>query len=193
MSPQELMRALEGHQFAAEVNLAGGSEAFYRGLRSHRLFCELMNQLKQRSTRELVLARLLELSREPIRPEYENPYDAAMTAYLVALEATEKAELVAAAAEAVSKAPNCWWASGASARLLAAENLRRSANVLATAASGIIESSFLAWAQQQTRTPLGGMNSYSAGLRSWTCSVASRSARRANPLRGGKRARRPAA
>lgn len=118
MNLQDVIQSVEGHQFAAEVNLASGSDGFYRALRHHDLFRELADHMKEPAVPEMILRRLLELSRRPIQLQYENPFDAAMTTYLTALEA-ERPTLAGVAAEAVSRAPNCWWAMEASARLLA--------------------------------------------------------------------------
>jgi hypothetical protein len=111
MSPREMMETIEGPQFAAEVNLAAGFEAFHRSIQSHSLFRDLAGLMKDHpAVFKTVLVRLNDLSRKPIRMQYENPYDSAMAAYLMAADGVDP-EVAAVAAEAVSKAPNCWWAS----------------------------------------------------------------------------------
>ena len=124
MSLQEVMEAVEGHQFAAELNLASGSSAFYRSLGNHPLFLALAGLLKHGRERELVFRRVIELSNYPIQLEFENPFDAALTTYLTALDAQCPIR-AAIAARAASKAPNCWWAAESSERLLTAAQKRQ--------------------------------------------------------------------
>ncbi len=127
MSLQEVMQAIESHRFAAELNLASGSSIFYRGLQNHRLFRELSDHVNEpgAGAREAILARLLQLSRQRIELQYGNPFDTAMTTYLTVLDQVENPETLSSAAEAVSKAPNCWWAAEASMRLQSKVKLHR--------------------------------------------------------------------
>ena len=122
MSLQNVMETIEGHQFAAEVNLAAGFDAFHRGIENHSLFRDLAVLIKDPGVLKTVLVRLIELSRKPIRTQYENPFDSAMAAYLVAVDAVDP-EVAAAAAEAVSKTPNCWWASQVSSGIAISASL----------------------------------------------------------------------
>jgi len=124
MSLPDVMEAIEGHQFAAEVNLAAGLDAFYRAIQNHSLFRDLADLVKDPGALKTVLVRLIELSRKPIRMQYESPFDSAMAAYLMAVEGVDP-EVVAVAAEAVSKTPNCWWASQVSSGIAVSANLRR--------------------------------------------------------------------
>jgi len=125
MSLQNVMDSIEGHQFAAEANLAAGFDAFHRGLQNHLLFRELSDLMRDDAVAlKTVLVRLIELSQTPIRMQYENPFDSAMAAYLMAVEGVDP-EVAAVAAEAVSKAPNCWWASQISSRIAISADLRR--------------------------------------------------------------------
>jgi hypothetical protein len=118
MTLQEVMSLIESQHFAAEVNMAASSNMFDRGLRNHHLFRDLAEHMKKGREREEVFRRVLDLSRRPIQSEFENPFDAALAAYLIALD-TEDPGMAAIAAETVWKAPNCWWAAEHSARLLA--------------------------------------------------------------------------
>ena len=54
------------------------------------------------------MERVLELVRREIDPEYENPWDAALSAYLLFLMSCNVA-LASVAADAVLECPNCWW------------------------------------------------------------------------------------
>jgi hypothetical protein len=118
MTLQDVMHTIEGHEFAAEANLASGSKAFHNGLRSHHIFSELMEYMKETDVREAILNRLIELSKKPVQPHFENPFDTALATYLTALD-LQSPELVRRGAEAVSKAPSCWWANEMSLRVLA--------------------------------------------------------------------------
>ena len=117
MSLQELLHAIEGHQFAAELNLASGWDAFNRVLRDHQLFRELVSRLKEPMSREAVVKRLGELAVAPFDLRYENPFDTALTAYLTALSDVERPERLEVSIQAVSSAMNCWWAKDCSTRL----------------------------------------------------------------------------
>src|SRR5260370_47516 len=110
MSLQDVMLKVEDHQFAAEMNLASGSMTFYNSLRNHRVFSELTEQMKEPNVPEAVLRRLIELSNRTVQPQFENPFDVALTTYLTMLD-LHSPELIRRAAEVVSKAPNCWWAT----------------------------------------------------------------------------------
>lgn len=118
MTAEEVMGLIEGQEFAAEANVASGSRAFYGGLRGHPLLTSLLEQMRQPCVPERILNRILELSSRQVHPSIENPFDTALTAYLTALE-LQNSELTGRAAEAISKAPNCWWAAEMSSRILA--------------------------------------------------------------------------
>ena len=124
MTLQDVMETIEGHRFAAEVNLAAGFEAFSGGIQNHLLFRDLADRMKDQSVLKIALRRLSELARKPIRMQYENPSDSAMAAYLMAVQRVDP-EVAAVAAEAISKTPNCWWASQVSSRIAASASLRR--------------------------------------------------------------------
>lgn len=113
---RDLIPLIEAPLFATQLNLASGSKAFYRNLRDHPLIQDLCKQLGNRDVAEALVGHLHDISVRPIDPRYENPLDAAMAAYLAALEDTHF-EFAVAAASWVSKAKNCWWAAEASARL----------------------------------------------------------------------------
>ena len=118
MSLQDVMLKVEDHQFAAEMNLASGSVTFYNSLRNHWVFRELAEQMKGPNVPEAVLRRLIELSNRSVQPQFENPFDVALTTYLTMLDLYNP-ELVRRGAEVVSQAPNCWWATEMALRLLA--------------------------------------------------------------------------
>lgn len=118
MTLEQAMCVIEGHEFAAEANLASGSKAFYSGLRKHPAFRELLGHIREPNAPETMLRRSVELASRPVDRSIENPFDTALTAYLTALD-LQNSELIGRAAEAVSKATNCWWAAEISSRILA--------------------------------------------------------------------------
>jgi hypothetical protein len=99
-------------------NLAAGTKAFRRGLREHGLVIGLTDLAKEAETRVTVAKRVEELSLAEIDSRYENRFDAALSAYLLVLSDTATPEIVAKAASAAAKAPNCWWTVGLSRELL---------------------------------------------------------------------------
>ena len=117
MTVEEMFSAVEDHGFAAEANLASGSKAFHSGLRNHRVFRDLMELMKEPNTPQEVLKRIVQLASRPVQMRFENPYDTALTTYLTALD-LKSPELVERGAEAVSRAPNCWWGREMSLRVL---------------------------------------------------------------------------
>ncbi len=118
MTLTELTRAIEQHRFSAEVNLAAGTKAFRRGLRHHELFRELADLANEPQVRSEIAERVAMLSHAEIDATYENPFDAALSAYLTVLGDTAEPEVVIEAASAATSAPNCWWTVGISRELL---------------------------------------------------------------------------
>ena len=117
MNLTDVMQAIEGHQFAAEMNLVSGSVAFYRALRDHILFRELVNHLEEPRNKDAISNRLLGLAAAPVDVRYENPFDIALVTYLEGLNEVERPERLEGLSLAVSRAPNCWWAKDSSTRL----------------------------------------------------------------------------
>ena len=145
MALADVMQAIEQHRFAAEVNLAAGTKAFRRGLRSHALFRKLDEFAREPQARREIVERIASLSRAEIDTRYENGFDAALSAYLTALGDTAEPELIAEAASAAASAPNCWWTVAISRELMmravatghlqSAPVVYLDANVLTSAAS----------------------------------------------------------
>jgi hypothetical protein len=114
----EVMQTIEQDRFSAEVNLAAGTKAFRRGLRSHPLVHELAEFAKDPQSRREIAERISTLSRAQTDARYENPFDAALSAYLTVLGDTAEPDSIAEAASAVASAQNCWWAVGISREML---------------------------------------------------------------------------
>lgn len=106
----DLTTQIEDIRFSAELNLATGAKAFRRALRDHSLLHQLAEAARDAASATALVDRVAELSRRQIDVRYENPFDVALCCYLVVLGDTAEPATVARAAQAVSKAPNCWWA-----------------------------------------------------------------------------------
>jgi hypothetical protein len=116
MTFAETMRAIEQDEFAAEMNLAAGTKAFRRRLREHNLFRRLTELAKENPAE--VAGRIEGISHLEIDQGYENPFDTALSAYLMALSDVAEPERISKAAAAVLRTPKCWWASGLARELL---------------------------------------------------------------------------
>jgi hypothetical protein len=131
MTLANLLPLIEDCRFSAEVNVASARDAFFRALCRHPRVQELQQLLEHRAAAEALVARLVEISSRPIDPQYENPLDSALAAYLTALEDAPYPDLTESGALAISTtAPNCWWAVEASTRLLRRERLRVTSNAV---------------------------------------------------------------
>ena len=110
MTLPEVMDAVEQDDFSAEMNLAAGTAAFRQALATHPLFRRLVELTKENPGE--IVARIENISHRGIDIRYENPFDVALSAYLMALSESASPEAVPTAANAVLGTPQCWWASG---------------------------------------------------------------------------------
>lgn len=108
MSATEAMARIEGHAFAAMVNLASDFPTFLRILTSQPEVRTLAEEMKSERVTRDVVARLLELAGAPAAEGYEHPADAALAAYLWLLSATEHD--TETAVETILHCTQCWWA-----------------------------------------------------------------------------------
>lgn len=115
---QEVFSKIEDHKFAAELNLASGLKSFTKGLRDHELFGELVHLAKEPAGAKEIARHVVQLSAQSIDTQYENPFDAALSAYLTAIGDFVEPETLTMAAEAALSAKNCWWASNIASGLL---------------------------------------------------------------------------
>lgn len=107
----ELCGQIESTELAVNLNVVGGFGSFVRSLRLAHPFVQLKRVLAQDEGAALqLLSRTHELARLEIDSRFENPYDVALSAYLLALADTGP-ELRQLAEQCVSAAPNLWWAS----------------------------------------------------------------------------------
>jgi hypothetical protein len=132
MNLAETMTAIEQDQFAAEMSLAAGTKTFLRMVREHNLFQQLASFAKTNSAD--IVARMEAIADAKIDERYENPFDTALSAYMIALSDAAGLEVTSKAAQAVLRTPKCWWSSGiareallktvASGSIVAAQNPR---------------------------------------------------------------------
>jgi hypothetical protein len=116
MTLEETMQAIEQDEFSAEMSLAAGTKAFRRAVRAHELFRRLSDLAKE--TPLDVSARIDAIAKLEVDERYENPFDAALSAYVMALSDIADPKIVQEAAQAVLKTPKCWWASGIARKLV---------------------------------------------------------------------------
>jgi hypothetical protein len=117
MTLAETMEAIERDEFAAELSLAAGAKAFRRAVTEHDLFRQLLPLAKE--TPEELAARIETISRLDIDERYENPFDVALSAYILALsDVPEKRKLVYEAVQAVLRTRKLWWADAFARELL---------------------------------------------------------------------------
>lgn len=98
---------IEQPTFAAEVNLSAGVRDFRRRLREHQLVRELSRLAIFPDVQMTIVKRIEELSQVVVDPHYENPFDAALSAYLTVLRKKADPKIIVKAATAASKAHNC--------------------------------------------------------------------------------------
>ncbi len=123
----ELLEAIEGHRFSAVVNVASDLNHFLQALASTPEFRKLLVLLSARDDRARVLERLLEVAARAVEPAYENPWDAALTAYLYLIWRTDKRQALIAANRVLSCA-NCWWSEKLAQELVASAPWNASQN-----------------------------------------------------------------
>lgn len=117
MTFDEAQREIESSPMVIRLNVVSGLKTFLLAMQSENAVCDLRQMLGSKEKQELVLSRLVELSRQRIDRRYENPWDTALAIYLWLLSSAQK-DLLALAAEIVAQAPQCWWAKKLSDQLL---------------------------------------------------------------------------
>jgi hypothetical protein len=105
----DVFAAIESPRFAAEVNLASSLPVFDRILRSLRPFRRANELMIATGADRTIYDRLKMLVTRPTDPKIENPYDAALAAYVRLLDTFDSA-FVSAATRDVATCPNCNWA-----------------------------------------------------------------------------------
>jgi len=114
---EDIMTSLEGHEFAAGVNVASDFRTLQGLIRKDESVRSLSHALTAHDARDRVLRRVQDLARREVDARYENPWDVALTVYVLALHAGN-ALAGRMAAFAAQRAPRCWWVTRAIAHVL---------------------------------------------------------------------------
>lgn len=117
MTFEETQMEIESGSMVTRLNAASGLKTFLRGIQGEHAVQELRKILTDKEIQEKAFSRLIQLSRQRIDRQYENPWDTALTIYLWAISSIDQA-LAVLAAEIVAQAPQCWWAKKLSSQLL---------------------------------------------------------------------------
>jgi hypothetical protein len=104
-----LFERIESPAFHAQLGVISGFALFVRALAETPEVQDLTRAALTAEARNALYQRILEVSRRPVDPEFENPWDIALSAYLWALNQQDPS-LALAAAEAVVQTEDCWWA-----------------------------------------------------------------------------------
>ncbi len=128
MTQAEAMREIEGHAFAARVNVGSDLRTFLRAAQEEPAVKFLFAELSREEAANTLVQRVSELSGEPVDPRYENPWDSALAIYLwmLSLKAPHLARI---AAEATAQAAQCWWARTLAEQLRTASAVQTNAGV----------------------------------------------------------------
>jgi hypothetical protein len=105
---QQLFEKLESDRFSATINVVSGLNQFVRALSSSDEFQALLTIARSGADRSLLADRFNQLAARETDPEYENPWDVALAAYLLVLEQVDPNQ-AALCAERASIGSNGWW------------------------------------------------------------------------------------
>ncbi|MGH7173458.1 MAG: hypothetical protein ACRELG_24515 [Gemmataceae bacterium] len=129
MNATEAMERIEGHAFAALVNLASDLPTFLRILTSQPEVRALADEMKSERVTLDVFTRVVDLAASPAEEEYEHPADSALAAYLWLLSA-RNGDYSARAAETVLECKPCWWAQKMADHVRSQNKLEKSQGTL---------------------------------------------------------------
>ncbi|HTV91548.1 MAG TPA: hypothetical protein VMG98_02400 [Verrucomicrobiae bacterium] len=102
--------SVEDVAFAARANFAGGARAFYDAMDADECYAALSRRVRLNDgLAKLVYERVVALSKVSSDPDYENPLDVALAAYLRILLYSSPA-LAINAARVIADTPRIWWA-----------------------------------------------------------------------------------
>ncbi|MCH8877873.1 MAG: hypothetical protein IIA89_13810 [Chloroflexi bacterium] len=110
MNLKKLFLEIESNEFAARLNLASGERLLMWSLATDPAVNRLEMELSEEIDHSLiVLGRIQQLVRLEFDFRFENPYDAAMSAYCWVLAQTNQ-QIGRVAAHLVASAKQTWWA-----------------------------------------------------------------------------------
>ena len=117
------LATIESRQFSAELNVVSSTEAFYRVLSRNPVVVRVLDEL--RASGELLeelAGRVLDLCAVSTDPRYENPYDAALAAYLWLAHYSSEG-LTRSLATTVDGTSRTWYAKKLAFRILSQHRL----------------------------------------------------------------------
>ena len=106
----ELFDKVESPHFSARVNLASDTKMFVRLANEQSEFLQLREEMKDESSRKRVVDRALYLTQLPFDVKYENPNDAAVATYILALSMSDEVLAIEIVKGVVSNNNGWWWA-----------------------------------------------------------------------------------
>lgn len=110
MNLLELFDEIESPRFAVQLSVVSGFSVLQMALRDSDELKQLINAMQGSPRNTLrVFQRLLVLLQENPHPEYQHPFDEAITGYLYAINRVDT-QLVQRATRAVLETPRLWWA-----------------------------------------------------------------------------------
>jgi len=109
MTFKEALKEIESHAFAARLGVASDLKTFLRAAWNQVELIVLLNELRNEDIQRLLLLRAINLSQEKVDPRFENPSDTALALYVWAAYMKNN-DLGKILAQAVTRAPQCWWA-----------------------------------------------------------------------------------
>lgn len=120
----DLFRDIESHEFAVELGIASTRELYRELLASHPHVLELIEAMAaRRQVGAEILERINSISAIEHDPNYANPYDAALAAYLWCLNShwVSSPEVARFAANQVLKVNDLWWSRALAIEVLTGE------------------------------------------------------------------------
>lgn len=110
MKLSTLFKKIESDHFTCSIGAASTRALAFEVIKKHPYFNSLYNEIvDHEDLASLVLKRIGVISTFNIDSRYENPHDAALAAYMLALENTHP-EFSRIAVSIIISLPNLWWA-----------------------------------------------------------------------------------
>ena len=118
---QQLFEKLENDRFSATINVVSGLNQFVRALSSSDEFQELLTIARSDADRSLLADRFNQVAARETDPDYENPWDVALAAYLLVLEQVDPKQ-AALCAERASIGSKGWWSRKFAQKILSGDH-----------------------------------------------------------------------
>ncbi len=115
---EQSFEKLESDRFSATLNVVSGLNQFVRALSSSGEVQGLLASVRSGDDLRAIAERFNQVASRETDPEYENPWDVALAAYLLVLEQVDPKQAVLCA-ERASSGSNGWWSRKIADRILA--------------------------------------------------------------------------